>query len=322
MPALPNILPHRPERFTERVFYTTGSPIFSDGITEQDFMSHSRTLRLLALLLFVMLLLADAVPQLSAQEGPPPGNRRGGSIRDFLGLGPAPDPVAAERGSKLYAASCAFCHGAKARGAEGPNLIRSVMVLHDARGELVGPFLLTGRPDKGMPAYPQMTESQTFDIAQFLHLQVELAANRGTYKRLSVVSGDARQGEAWFNGPGKCHTCHSPNGDLAKIGSKLPPDAIQNRFLWPGGGGFGATPPVNKVTVTLPDGQKVTGTVKRLDDFIVSLYDEQGNYRSWSRDDNKIKVEVEDKLKAHRELLDKYTDEIMHHLTAYLVTLK
>ena len=135
------------------------------------------------------------------------------------------------------------------------------MVLHDERGELVGPFLLKGRPEKGMPAYPNLTESQTYDIAQFLHLQVELAANRGTYKRLNVVSGDAKKGEAYFKGAGKCNTCHSITGDLAKIGSKYPPDVIQNRFLWPGGGGFGAPAYARKATVTLPDGRTVTGSL-------------------------------------------------------------
>jgi hypothetical protein len=33
-------------------------------------------------------------------------------------------------------------------------------------------------------------------------------------------------------------------------------------------------------------------------------------------------VQFEDKLVAHRQLLDKYTDRDMHNLTAYLVTLK
>lgn len=281
-------------------------------------MSHS-TSKLLAVLL---LLFATTVVHLNAQDPPAGQGRRGGNIREFLGLGPPPDPVAAERGQKLYAASCAFCHGEKARGAEGPNLIRSVMVLHDERGELIGPFLLKGRPEKGMPAYPQMTESQTYDIAQFLHLQVELAANRGIYKRLNVVSGDAKKGEAWFNGEGKCSACHSVTGDLARIGNKYPPDVIQNRFLWPGGGGYGAPTHPRKATITLSDGQKVTGTIKRLDDFNVSLYDEAGDFHSWSLEGGRIKVEISDPLRAHRELLDRYTDEIMHNLTAYLVTLK
>lgn len=280
-------------------------------------------LRILIVCLFVAATVAATMPHLHAQDPPPGGGgRRGGNIRDFLGLEKPPDPVAAERGAPIFAASCAFCHGPKARGAEGPNLIRSVVVLHDEDGNKIVPYLKTGNPEKGMPAFSKLTEAQAKDIAQFLHMQVELAANRGTYKRLNVVTGTASRGEAFFNGEGKCSTCHSITGDLAKIGSKFPADAIQNRFLWPGGGGFGAPTRKRIATITLPDGKTVKGTIKMLDDFNVSLYDEAGNYHSWSREHTNVKITIEDPLKAHRELLDKYTDEIMHDLTAYLVTIK
>jgi len=279
-------------------------------------------LRILIVCLFLAGVVTATMPQLHAQDPPTGGGRRGGNIREFLGLEKPPDAAAAERGAPLYAASCAFCHGAKARGAEGPNLIRSVVVLHDEDGNKLVPYLQQGNPEKGMPSFKRLSESQLKDIAQFLHLQVELTANRGTYKRLNVVTGTASRGEAFFNGEGKCSTCHSVTGDLAKIGSKFPPDVIQNRFLWPGGGGFGAPTRPKKATVTLPDGTTVKGTIKLLDDFNVSLYDEAGNYHSWSRETSKLKLTIEDPLKAHRELLDKYTDEIMHDLTAYLVTIK
>lgn len=285
-------------------------------------MTRKNTIRVLALTVVIASALMLSLPSLRAQEPNPDGRNRRSGIREFLGLGAPPDPVAAKRGEPLYAAHCAFCHGPKARGAEGPNLIRSVLVLHDEGGKQIGPYLLKGNPEKGMPAFATLTESQTYDLAQFLHMQVELTANRGVYQRLNVVTGDARKGAEFFNGAGKCNTCHAVTGDLAGIGSRLPPDAIQNRFLWPGGGGFGSAPPVRKVTVTLADGQQVTGVARRLDDFYVSLYDEQGNFHAWSRTDNKIKVEIEDRLQAHRQLLAVYTDEIMHNLTAYLVTLK
>jgi cytochrome c oxidase cbb3-type subunit 3 len=266
---------------------------------------------------------------LAAQEMPPSQGGRGGrgrggaqGTREFLGLGPAPDAAAAERGAKVYAPNCAFCHGEKARGAEGADLVRSTLVLHDEKGELIGPLLLQGRPDKGMPAFPSLTEAERNDIAQFLHLQVELAANRGTYRRLNIVTGDAKKGEAYFNGAGQCGTCHSATGDLAHIASRFSqPDQLQNRFLFPGGGGFGAGPErQKKATVTLPSGQTVSGTLKRLDDFNVSIYDSSGNYRSWPRES--VTVNIDDNMAKHRELLEHYTDEDIHNLTAYLVTLK
>jgi small nuclear ribonucleoprotein (snRNP)-like protein len=162
-----------------------------------------------------------------------------------------------------------------------------------------------------------------YDIAQFLHLQVELVANRGLYKRLNVVTGDAKAGEAYFNGAGGCKGCHSVTGDLAHVGTKYQPEALQTRFVWPGGGGFGGGRgggAAQKVTVTLTSGQSVSGTVKQMDDFNLSMIDGAGNYRSWPRES--IKVELDDRLAGHRQLLEKYTDAEMHNLTAYLVTLK
>ncbi len=75
------------------------------------------------------------------------------------------------------------------------------------------------------------------------------------------------------------------------------------------------------MTVTQPDGTKVTGTLKHLDDFYVSLYDAAGIYHSIPLQKG-ITVQVEDKLLFHRQMLDKYTNQQMHDLTAYLVTLK
>lgn len=283
--------------------------------------------------LIACFLAVAALPILAQDDIPPAAPGRGaggrggggggrGNTRDFLGLGPAPDAAAAARGEKLYGPTCGFCHGEKARGASGPNLVRSEVVLHDEKGELIGPVISQGRADKGMPAFSNFTKDQLSDIAQYLHMQVELVANRGTYKRLNVVTGDAKAGEAYFNGAGGCKNCHSPTGDLAHIGARYQPDQLQTRFVWPGGGGGpgGRGGNAQKVTVTLPSGETIAGTVRRQDDFDISIYDAKGNYHSWPRDT--VKVQVEDRMTAHRALLDKYTDKSMHDLTAYLVTLK
>jgi cytochrome c oxidase cbb3-type subunit III len=147
-------------------------------------------------------------------------------------------------------------------------------------------------------------------------LQVELAANRGTYKTLNIVTGNASAGEAYFNGEGKCNTCHSPTGDLAHIAAKMSPTDLQQTFLYPG---TGRNAPVT-ATVTL-DGKKITGTLKHLDDFYVALYDADGNYHSFPLQKG-TDVQIEDKLLFHRQMLDKYTNQQMHDVTAYLVTLK
>jgi cytochrome c oxidase cbb3-type subunit III len=251
---------------------------------------------------------------------------RGDRIGAFLGLAPPPDAAAAERGRKLYSSNCAFCHGANATGAEGPDLIRSPLVLHDEKGELIGQVVQKGRPDKGMPPFPSLAEGQIADIAAFLHMRIYLAANRGLYKEQNIVTGDPKAGQAYFNGAGRCNTCHSATGELAHIASKYQPPDLQAAFLYPGSvssygrSGSREAPPI-EATVTLPSGQSFTGTVKRLDDFVVSLYDSSGEYHSWTRVDG-LTVSVKDPLVAHRELLAQYSDRDMHDILAYLVTLK
>ena len=76
------------------------------------------------------------------------------------------------------------------------------------------------------------------------------------------------------------------------------------------------------MTVTLPSGHSFSGPLERIDDFNVSMRDSSGDYHSFARDGASPKVEVHDPLKAHLDLLGKYTDADIHNVTAYLVTLK
>jgi cytochrome c oxidase cbb3-type subunit 3 len=236
------------------------------------------------------------------------------------------DPKAVDRGGKLFAAHCGGCHGANAKGGPGaPDLIRSVLVLDDEKGILIAPVLREGRPDQGMPK-PNLTEPQISDIVAWLHVQTYAADHRTTYTFLDVVTGDAKKGQAYFNAAGKCSTCHSVTGDLKGVGKKYEPFALQSKWLQPRSP-RGASPSDSprsaiKVTVTLPSGESVAGTLDHIDDFNVSLYDSAGEYHSFAREGATPKVEVHDPLKAHRDLLAQYSDTDIHNVTAFLVTLK
>ena len=277
-------------------------------------VSVNRITLVTAILLFVLITAASS----RAQEPQEQEDSRAIRTREFLGLGRMPDAKMAAEGGKIFGPTCGFCHGTDARGGSAPDLLRSGVVLDDNQGELIGQTVHDGRPAKGMPAFPSLTSEQLRDIAEYLHLQVELAANRGTYKALNVVTGNAKAGEAYFNGTGKCNTCHSVTGDLAHIGSKMKPPDLQQTFLYPG---TRQRKSVTRVTVTMADGAKVDGTLVHLDDFYVSLYDAQNSYHSIPLDRG-VAVQVEDKLLFHRQMLDKYTNQEMHDLTAYLVTLQ
>jgi mono/diheme cytochrome c family protein len=242
--------------------------------------------------------------------------------------GSGQDPAAFERGGKVFATYCAGCHGKAAKGGPGaPDLIRSVLVLDDEKGILIAPVIRDGRADQGMPKLP-LTEPQIADVVAWLHVLTYAAGHRGTYTYGDIVTGDAHQGEAYFNGAGKCGTCHSPTGDLAGIGKKYDAFSLQARWLQPRGGSrrSAATAASAKalptVEVTLPSGESFAGTLDRIDDFTVSLRDSSGQFHSFTRDAGTLKVEVHDPLKAHTDLLRQYTDADIHNITAYLVTLK
>jgi cytochrome c oxidase cbb3-type subunit III len=265
----------------------------------------------------------ETKPAATEGTGETQEDNRAVRTREFLGLGRMPEAKIAAEGAKIFGPNCGFCHGSDARGGSAPDLLRSPVVLDDNQGELVGPTVHAGRPAQGMPAFPSFTDDQLRSIAEFLHLQVELTANRGTYKLLNVVTGNARAGETYFNGAGKCNTCHSTTGDLAHIGSKMEPPDLQQAFLYPGARGItdGGSKSAPKATVTMRDGKTVTGTIKYQDDFHISLYDADGKYHSIVLEPG-VKVQFEDKLVFHRQMLDRYTNTQMHDLTAYLVTLK
>ena len=76
------------------------------------------------------------------------------------------------------------------------------------------------------------------------------------------------------------------------------------------------------MTVTEPNGKKVTGVLGRIDDFYVGLTEADGTIRGFDRTGAIPRVEIHDPLAAHRELLGKYDDKDIHDVTAYLVTLK
>ena len=227
----------------------------------------------------------------------------------------APDP-AIEQGHKQFVQACGFCHGPDATGARGPDLVRSPLVAHDVKGDKIGEVIRLGRPDKGMPAM-SMTDEQVRDIAAYLHGRAaEALSSSGVpakYPLEKLLTGNAEAGKAFFNGEGGCKNCHSPTGDLAAISARYSPIDLQARMLYPGG--RHAT-----VVVTLPSGEQLKGPLVHEDDFVITLRDASGWYRSFSRD--RVKVELQDPLAAHRSLLDKLTQADVHNLFAYLESLK
>lgn len=225
-----------------------------------------------------------------------------------------------ERGRKLYDAECAFCHGEDARGGDmASNLIRSQIVLNDDKGERLHPILRQGVEGAMMPKY-NFSEQQSYELAAFLHSFRVNGYDGSRMRPETIVVGNVPDGQKYF--AQKCASCHSPTGDLKGIGTRLnDPRTLQQRWLNPAAGARGSQPKPTIVTVTQGT-QKTQGSLVRIDDFTVTLTLGDGRQRTFRRDGDNPKVEIQDPYQAHKELFRVLEDKNIHDVTAYLVTLK
>lgn len=286
----------------------------------------------------VLAALIVVTPRVAAQQTP---QGRGGGRGQGPGTFPAQqrppgDPATIDRGRALYSVNCTSCHGVDLRGGQlnGPNLLRSQVMLNDQEGELLLPIVRGARAEKGMPPLP-LQPDDVKAVAVYIHSVLASAQRQGSPPAgpepvLNVLVGDAAAGETYF--AAKCASCHSTTGNLAGIGTRFPDAKALQNFWVSGGraggrGGFrGAGPPNNAravtATIAFPTGEKLEGRVVRYDDFLITLALEDGSLRTVRRDGDKPKVEIRDPLAPHRELLATYTDKDIHDVTAYLVTVK
>ena len=244
------------------------------------------------------------------------------------------DDAAADRGRTLFAAECVDCHGPQAHGTEkGVNLIRSNVVLKDRVGSELGPFLKKGHPLQSKKNSADLTPDQVLDLSHFLKQRINDALKRSP-TGINKVTGNVGAGKAYFNGDGKCATCHALTEGAPRtlfgISARYPDSVnVQQAMLFPGGGGrgggrgAGGAPPAPGVTITVtPPGEAaITGALVLLDDFDVQLRDSDGKVQHWSRTPA-LKVVKHDPLAAHHELLDRLTNDNVHDLVVYLETVK
>jgi cytochrome c oxidase cbb3-type subunit 3 len=262
--------------------------------------------------------------------GPPQGRGRGATFP--AQQRPPGDPEQIKRGAGLYGVYCRACHGTDLRGGDqgGPNLLRSQIVLNDQDGESIGPVVLNGRQNPGMPVMPPLAipADDVKAIATYIRSVLATARGQGAPPEgapleLNIVVGDAKAGEEYFSKT--CTACHSA-ANMKGIATRVSnPMALQNYWVGGGGGGRGrGAQPATPVTVIVTDasGQTFEGRLIRLDDFGVAIGLADGTSRSWRRDGDVPKVEVRDPREAHRKLLPNYADRDIHNVTAYLVTLK
>jgi cytochrome c oxidase cbb3-type subunit III len=237
---------------------------------------------------------------------------------------PPEDPVVVEHGKAAYAQYCQQCHSADMRGTEtSPNLLRSQDALIDKHGEQLVPIMRgesTDFPGHKTDISPEDAQA----VTAYIHTLLAQIGSQGrapgdASRQPNILVGDAERGKAYF--AKSCANCHSATGDLNGFANKVTNHQLL-QAAWLRGTYLGAKTPQATVTVTERDKPPVSGVLIHIDDFIVTLQLPDGSLATFRRNADAPQVVVKDPLEAHRALLPMYTDQDIHDVTAYLVTLK
>jgi len=203
--------------------------------------------------------------------------------------------------------------------------------MNDEHGERIGAELARHNPPLNL-AQPDVTA-----VSEYIHSMLATMGPQGSPPgrnpvgiQLNVLVGDAHAGQVYFDS--HCAGCHSVTGDLKGIGAKYP-DARALQNAWVAGTRAGANPFAGRggggrgshAIVTMPNGQKLEGTLAHEDDFLVILTLADGTRRAIPIENGMPKVEVVDPQAPHKKMLlelDDPQNKNLHDVTAYLATLK
>jgi putative heme-binding domain-containing protein len=219
---------------------------------------------------FLLLLLLTA-PVCRAQTGTNPfaGNTR-----------------AAEAGRKLFAVSCAGCHGSGGEGAQGqadgikaPDLTRGGFKAGN-RDEDLFRVIAKGVSDSGMPSFEPFGTEQIWHLVTFVRT---LSRSEG------AASGNPITGEALFWSKGDCGRCHAVGSkgiklgpDLTRGGRRSTAQRVKRAIVEPDDE---ITPGYEVVTIVTKDNQTISGLPRFFDNFSARVIDSSGNERTYLRDE-------------------------------------
>ena len=194
------------------------------------------------------------------------------------------NPTSIAAGGKLYATSCAACHGPDGSGGRGPNLVRRAL-WHPLSDEGMFSTIRNGVPGADMPP-TKLPDDQTWNLVAFIHSLTGPAIDNN-------VPGDASAGEQVFWGSkAGCSNCHAIRGrgsrmapDLSNLGGSHPLAVIRESILEPSKD----LSYVGKegVTVVLNNGEVVKGVARNRSNYSLQVVDMKGNLHLLSMTDVK-----------------------------------
>ena len=223
------------------------------------------------------------------------------------------DPAAIRAGRSLFGNRCAECHGADARGLNGPDL--TALWANETRDERVFQTIRTGVSGSVMPS-SSAPDHEVWAIVAYLK-------SVGTVAPFASAGGDAARGQEVF--ASSCSRCHRVSGqggvmgpDLSRIARVRTRDAIERAIRDPS-----ATVAVGYRAVTLVprEGERVRGATKGEDAFSIQIVDTRGRLQGYMKN-GLVEVIREDRSLMPAFGTDRLSDADMTHVLAYMGTLR
>jgi len=218
-------------------------------------------------------------------------------------------------GATVYASQCTTCHGPNGDQISGVDF-KSGRFRNASSDDDLRRILTIGIPGTSMPA-------QQLDIAQMTGI-IAFLRNMRDFNTTAVALGDPARGRGFFEGKGRCTTCHAVNGkgshvapDLTDIGSVRAPSILQQSLLDPSSVMMPIDRPIRVVT---KDGKTIHGRRLNEDTYTVQLIDDQERLLSLSK--SELREYTILKSSPMQSYKDVFNDQEMSDVLAYLVSLK
>jgi cytochrome c oxidase cbb3-type subunit 3 len=191
-----------------------------------------------------------------------------------------PAENSALEGQRIFATSCAACHGLDARGGERAPDITNKKDAQDLSDEALLRIIHDGIAGTGMPAFRSMETAQIQAVVRHL---------RSLQGQATPVElpGDPESGKALFFGKPGCSQCHMANGEGGFIASDLSSstgarsaDDLRSAINDPN---KNLDPRKGSVVVTTMNGKTQIGMARNEDNFSLQIQALDGTFHMFTK---------------------------------------